>query len=283
MRTRPWDDVQELVDQVPRLTKSDFVGGTFSIKGKEKAIMDETKMEMFSHDAGAERLRSINSLMKKALQQEGSRDISAQLFVSLARACGLGTRLVVSLQAVPWRAEKQTPKKKPGAGRGGRTKASRQGNGPPSDEDDDSDEMEEVPIPAAEDAEGGPGEVIGKIKAKNKTRQAGRRRHLDPADVYRLRAPRPAAKTASAAKKKPSKLGECLINLRDAWRYADADKVDLTEQPPVFWAEVFSRSDQRWIPVDPVKGIIRKKAHYEPQSDNGPIRMLYVIAFEEGE
>jgi len=51
----------------------------------------------------------------------------------------------------------------------------------------------------------------------------------------------------------------------------------------VFWAEVFSRSDQRWIPVDPVQGTIRKKGHYEPTSDNGPVRMLYVVAFEEGE
>ena len=31
-----------------------------------------------------------------------------------------------------------------------------------------------------------------------------------------------------------------------------------------------------------MNGIIRKKAHYEPASDAGPIRMVYVIAFEEG-
>lgn len=57
----------------------------------------------------------------------------------------------------------------------------------------------------------------------------------------------------------------------------------MTTQPPVFWAEVYSRSDQRWIPVDPVAGIIRKKAHYEPTSDSGPVRMIYVVGFEEGE
>lgn len=59
--------------------------------------------------------------------------------------------------------------------------------------------------------------------------------------------------------------------------------LDMTTQPPVFWAEVYSRSDQRWIPVDPVAGIIRKKAHYEPTSDSGPVRMIYVVGFEEGE
>lgn len=53
-------------------------------------------------------------------------------------------------------------------------------------------------------------------------------------------------------------------------------------QPPVFWAEVYSRSDQRWIPVDPVSGVIRKKALYDPSSDSGLVRMVYVVAFEEG-
>lgn len=33
--------------------------------------------------------------------------------------------------------------------------------------------------------------------------------------------------------------------------------------------------------MDPLEGIIRKKTHYEPTSDSGPIRMLYVVAFEE--
>lgn len=59
--------------------------------------------------------------------------------------------------------------------------------------------------------------------------------------------------------------------------------IDLKDQPPVFWAEIYSRSDQRWIPVDPVRGVIRKKSEYEPTSDSGPIRMTYVVAFEEGQ
>lgn len=58
---------------------------------------------------------------------------------------------------------------------------------------------------------------------------------------------------------------------------------DLSNQPPVFWAEVYSRPDQKWIPVDPVRGTIKRKKDFEPTSDNGPIRMLYVVAFEEGE
>ena len=98
-------------------------------------------------------------------------------------------------------------KKKPtGAGRGGKSIASRQGNGDGSDEEDE-DEMEEVHIPLPEDEDGGPGNVKGKVE-KTKIRQAGRRRHIDPADVYRLRAPKPAPKTASTPKKKPNKLSK---------------------------------------------------------------------------
>lgn len=62
-----------------------------------------------------------------------------------------------------------------------------------------------------------------------------------------------------------------------------ADIPDMMAQPPVFWAEVYNRSDQRWVPVDPVNGIIRKKLHFEPQSDSGPVRLVYIVAFEEGE
>ena len=143
--------------------------------------------------------------MKKVLQQEGSRDISAQLFVSLARACGLGARLVVSLQPVPWRAEKVAPKKKAGAGRGGKSRASRQGDGEPSNEEESEEEMEEVPIPDPANEAGGPGEVIKKIKNKP-IRGAGRRRHQDPADMYRLRKPAPQ-KLGTAPKPKKRKEG----------------------------------------------------------------------------
>ncbi|ORX37184.1 hypothetical protein BD324DRAFT_579270 [Kockovaella imperatae] len=261
LRTRPWDEVQGIVDALPRLTRREILGTSFGSRGDS---LDE--LEKLSTNSGGERLRSPNSLMKKVLQQEGSRDVMAQLFVALARACGLGARLVTSLQAIPWRAEKQsTPKKKKGAGRNGQSLASRQGNGPASDnEDDEEDDMEEVPIPShTEDSDGGKAPRNNTKKAT--IRQAGRRRHIDPADVYRLRAPKPPPQTPStptAARKRP----ELLSN-----------------QPPVFWCEIYSRSDQRWIPVDPVRGTIRKKSHFEPVSDNGSVRMLYVVAYEEGE
>ncbi|WWC71011.1 uncharacterized protein I206_104964 [Kwoniella pini CBS 10737] len=255
LRTRPWDDIQEIIDQLPKLTRADLTPSHYLAQSKEKGKEREDALEKMSIGSGSEKLRSVNSLMKKALQQEGSRDVSAQLFVALARACGLGARLVTSLQVVPWRAEKVVQKKKPGAGRGGRTVASRQGMGPNSDdEEDEEDEFEEVPIPGEE----------GPKERKNNVRAAGTRRLQDPTDLYRLRAPKPPPQIVGKPSKPKSKA-----------------KQDLSEQPPVFWAEIFSRSDQRWIPVDPVAGTIRKKTHYEPTSDSGPIRMVYVVAFEE--
>lgn len=177
-------------------------------KEAEKAM--DAKLALYEPGANGERLRSINSLMKRAVLQNGSRDVSAILFVSLCRACGLGTRLVVNLQAVPWRAEKVVPKKMSGETKGGRTVASRQGNG---EDDEDDDSMEEVPIPDPTKGLGGPGAVMDKIKAKrDKTaiRQAGKRRQQDPADVYRLKKPKLAPQTTGGViKKTKPKLGRC--------------------------------------------------------------------------
>ena len=204
LRTRTWDECQEIADQLPKLNRTDILG-----KGFERQTDLSGSMDILALNAGGERIRTPNSMMKKVLQQEGSRDISAQLFVSLARSCGLGARLVVSLQAVPWRAEKvATPKKKTGAGRKGKSVASRQGNGEASDEESE-EELEEVPIPDLESkpAEGGeaPASTVGTPNkdAKSRTYGAGRRRYQDPADLYRLR--KPSAQKLGTAKAKPKK------------------------------------------------------------------------------
>ena len=70
---------------------------------------------------------------------------------------------------------------------------------------------------------------------------------------------------------------------------------DPTTTPPIFWTEVFSRPDARWLPVDPIRAIVNKRKVFDPASpissanatraiarttrvDN---RMAYVLAFEE--
>lgn len=51
--------------------------------------------------------------------------------------------------------------------------------------------------------------------------------------------------------------------------------------PPVFWTEVFSRPDGRWIPVDPVRYIVNKRKVFEPPPHDKDNRMVYVVAIEE--
>lgn len=69
---------------------------------------------------------------------------------------------------------------------------------------------------------------------------------------------------------------------------------DPTTTPPVFWTEVFSRADARWIPIDPIRCLINKRKVFDPTPNPNaavkpdrrrPVRvenrMVYVVAFEE--
>ncbi|TIA90880.1 hypothetical protein E3P81_02336 [Wallemia ichthyophaga] len=60
------------------------------------------------------------------------------------------------------------------------------------------------------------------------------------------------------------------------------DEFDV-QSPPIFWTEVFSRPDGRWIVVDPIRSLIRTKARnmMDPQSAYKYNKMTYVVAFEE--
>lgn len=54
-------------------------------------------------------------------------------------------------------------------------------------------------------------------------------------------------------------------------------------KPPVMWAEVYSRAAKEWMPVDPTRKKIRCKNIMEPALSNPDNKMLYVVAYEEGE
>ncbi|KAJ7143579.1 hypothetical protein C8R43DRAFT_569152 [Mycena crocata] len=43
-------------------------------------------------------------------------------------------------------------------------------------------------------------------------------------------------------------------------------QIDPVTTPPVFWTEVFSRPDARWLPVDPVRGIVNQPHIFDPSS-----------------
>jgi hypothetical protein len=55
--------------------------------------------------------------------------------------------------------------------------------------------------------------------------------------------------------------------------------------PPTLWAEVFSRPDGRWIPVDPVRGFVNRAGLFERRDQAGKRKaekLMYVVAMEEG-
>lgn len=56
----------------------------------------------------------------------------------------------------------------------------------------------------------------------------------------------------------------------------------------MFWTEVFSRADVRWLPVDPIRGFVNKRQVFDPSTKNTfkssgrqENRMIYVVALEE--
>ncbi|KAF9222930.1 Rad4-domain-containing protein [Gyrodon lividus] len=210
-----------------------------------------------SNSTGSESIRSVNSLMKHALMQNGSRDTSSQLFTALCRALDIPARLVVSLQSVPWQSK---------VGKLAAKKNGSKGNGkaphtPVADQEDlaaeDVSEMEEVAIP--------PPSPKGKGKGKEK---------LHP--VIKLRKPKSQSTNRGGS---PALGGRSLKSM------------DPATTPPVFWTEVFSRADSRWLPVDSIRGIVNKRHVFDPTipqnigTSKTPVRqdnrMLYVIGLEE--
>ncbi|KAI8994160.1 hypothetical protein BD414DRAFT_481596 [Trametes punicea] len=286
IRSRTFEEVQKTI-RVKPLPPIDP-------KGKGKARAEEVNEDYEEDDEDrygidGERIRSAKSLMKHALMRRGSRDTSAQLFTALCRALGIPARLVVSLQSVPWQANVGKPK--PSAKKKATAKDEKNGltgNGKPkADEgegEDEDDDMEEVSIPgstASSTPRGrtplpGSGQRLGG-SSPTTSGQDGPKRKAPP--VIRLRKSR-GQKLGSAGAERP----------RPRERTPDP-----TTTAPVFWTEVFSRADARWLPVDPVRVIVNRRKAFDPTPNpNAPNakvdrrrplrvenRMVYVLAFEE--
>ncbi|KAF9448723.1 Rad4-domain-containing protein [Macrolepiota fuliginosa MF-IS2] len=282
LRSRTFHDVEKILERYRVLSNND---------DSPNAEMDlEALEEVLEEDA--ELIRSPKSLMKHVLLARGSRDTSAQLFTALCRALAIPARLVVSIQSVPWQASVGRPKpkyeKKSGKGKG-KAKASATDNVTQASEHEGSGEgdMEEVDIPSASGSEYN---LKGKSKATNfpgsgqrvggsSTVDKGKGKEKAKPSI-KLRKPRPKGRTLGGASPLPSDTG--LL------------PSDPTTTPPVFWTEVFSKPDGRWLPVDPIRCIINKRKVFDPTpiTTNLPPnparsggkeenRLLYVLAFEE--
>ena len=100
IRSRTFDEVRRALE---------VRGLHFKDQNNPDAVIDIDTLQDMADDE-IEPIRSPNSLMKHALMQNGSRDLSAQLFTALCRSLGIPARLVVSLQSVPWQAGIGKPK-----------------------------------------------------------------------------------------------------------------------------------------------------------------------------
>ncbi|KAI0947082.1 hypothetical protein AcV7_009609 [Taiwanofungus camphoratus] len=275
VRSRTFDEVQQQI--------------AADAKGKGRA-RDEDEAEV---------IRSEKSLMKHALMLRGSRDTSAQLFTALCRALGIPARLVVSLQSVPWQAsvgkpKSPTKKTKDSASSKGKAKAKAVEDEPGEENDDEEDEdmdMEEVQIPDS------PSLTVnseGKGKAKENGTFPGDGQRVDGGSSTSANGAGEGKQKAPPVIKLRKTRGRKLGSAMSEKPKRRARTPDPTTTPPVFWTEVFSRADTRWLPIDSIRCIINKRKAFDPTPSSNastkldrrrPVkvenRMVYVVAFEE--
>ncbi|CAE6519970.1 unnamed protein product [Rhizoctonia solani] len=270
-----------------------------------------------------ERLRSPNSIAKHALQRSGSRDVAALIFVAIVRALGIPARLVSSLQCVPWSKPKdysskgRKPKNKAAStldregdeaenvtafrapsragspsGTGANSVLSATGDrtdrsvdqsdnptrlgssikrkrGANADSNSPVSTIEANRAPQREKMSSG--ETGTKAKSTGPESDIGHGAATPPSTrpTIKLRRTRPAGHVLGAA---PSPGG------------TKASSSQPNDGPPTIWAEVFSRPDGRWIPVDPVRGIVNRAGLFEQRDQAGKRKtdkLMYVVAMEE--
>lgn len=248
VRSRTFADVMETIRKKEEVQKNKLKG-----KGKQKAAPSDDE------DSEGEVIRSPKSLMKHALMMSGSRDTSAQLFTALCRALSIPSRLVVSLQPVPWKASVGKPAAK-------KVKLDPKGKGKAVEhqQDDDIDSFEEVVIPATSvTLKKGKGKANGTFPGKGSS----------------LKSSTPSASGPSTPSRPPVTLRRAKPTGRRLGGQPSVKAYD-GPPPPIFWAEVFSRPDGRWMSVDPLRGYVDKRKRFEPLPSDRRNRMLYVVAFE---
>jgi xeroderma pigmentosum group C-complementing protein len=264
-------------------------------KGKAKGTVQEDAFLQLLESG--EPIHGAKSLMKRALLMKGSKDMSAQLFTSCLRALDIPARLVFSLQPVTWR----------GAGSGGKSAnpsaAIQKDTAPGGSTAPNISKSKAIPRKGKADSVAAQkskqkakrGEWATKaekaaraIKAKS-TRADDRTPHFrvtnDEDDegnssVKSL----PEAMTASSSVNSP------VIKLRKSrppaksrnWAKSPSPEPQEMIRPPVFWTEVYSRPMKEWYCVDVTRKKMRCKSIMEPSRNNPENKMIYVIAYEEG-
>jgi xeroderma pigmentosum group C-complementing protein len=273
LRNRTYDEV-----------KTKLVAAGLLSQDKDSVMDLEALQDALNNDG--EVIRSSKSLMKHALMQSGSRDTSAQLFTALCRALGIPARLVVSLQSMPWQTGvgrprptyDRTKRKRKRKGKGKEEQEAENGEGDEEEDEDDFEEVE-IPEPVATSASGSDAKGKGKEKAFT---SVGQRLDGKPIPKSEKAKGKEKAKPVINLRKTKSKgnilgsslepssagssrLGKMLpIPTSSSCSSYILATPDPVTTPPVFWTEVFSRPDARWLPVDPIRCIVNKRKIFDP-------------------
>ncbi|GLB38652.1 putative rad4 beta-hairpin domain 2 [Lyophyllum shimeji] len=248
LRNRTYDEVQA---KLAKLNPPSGEGSALSIEDFEDLFDEEPEV-----------IRSPKSLMKHALMRNGSRDVSAQLFTALCRGLGIPARLVVSLQSVPWQTNVGKPKptyiKKPKGDKG---------KGKAKETDEDAEENGDLGSEDVNDS-GSTSRAASEVLDRGKGKAfPGEGLRLDGSPVPKNEKAKGKEKAKPVITLRKSKSKGHVLGSAPGPSRASSSKLaspDPTITPPVFWTEVFSRPDARWIPVDPIRSIVNKRKVFDP-------------------
>ncbi|KAI9807586.1 MAG: hypothetical protein M1825_005526 [Sarcosagium campestre] len=225
---------------------------TISSRGLERAHWAESEeiLKDFKLSDDVDPPMEIPDFRKAANALEGSRDVGVQLYCALLRSVGVETRLICSLQPLPFTAAGSKPSE------------------PPKIVPSMVVDYRDVQSTATEG--GGTGARESSAQRSVRETQPG---SLVPQRARRLGLPPfgvdPEAKshliTAPTTPERPTK------------------RKRIRQSPyPVYWVECFNEALQKWIPVDPlVTNTIAKPTKFEPPASDTKNSMAYVIAVEE--
>lgn len=270
LRSRTFEDVQHVMLSNGLV---DLTG-----KGKGKALPEDVdSLEDLFEDDQIEVVRSAKSLMKHALMRSGSRDVSSQLFTALCRALGIPARLVVSLQGVPWQVNvgrSNTAAKRKKSDSKGKAVG-------PRDAENSCEDMQQVDVSQQNGYSSDDVQIVDVIDKTTSTKSNGKGKMSYTVQLRKSKSFGQRLGSSNPPSAPLSLQGFPLI-------LTVSVASDPLATPPVFWTEVFSRPDVRWLPVDPIRAIVNKRKVFDPTSDGtashsgiADNRMMYVIAVEE--
>ncbi|KDN51607.1 hypothetical protein RSAG8_00152, partial [Rhizoctonia solani AG-8 WAC10335] len=269
-----------------------------------------------------ERLRSANSIAKHALQRSGSRDVAALIFVAIVRALGIPARLVSSLQCVAWSIPKDYSSRGRGSKNKAVSALDQDEDDAEMEEITPLSASSRVDSPSSiggnsvhhtdrpVDHSNNPTRLQPPIKRKRvatangnspmSTIEANRVRQRDQASAGETTSKDKSTRSRNninhdSAIASPTRPTIKLRRTRPAGQVLGtapppgggtnpSSGSQSNDGPPALWAEVFSRPDGRWIPVDPVRGIVNRAGLFERRDQAGKRKtdkLMYVVAMEE--